>query len=92
MIELWGIRTDDYSTYDIRELVATFDDEQQAKDYVNNSTLEAAKNKYFRADPFYGKFRYRKESLLRYYEDCEIEKVESLVPPPHNTTLETQQK
>ena len=92
MIGLYGLRTYERTTYEIRELVATFDNEQQAKDYVNNSTLAASKNKYFRADPFYGKFRYRKESLLRYYEDCEIEKVESLVPPPHNPTLEVKKK
>jgi len=95
MIGLYGLRTDEQWIYcngighwqEIRELVATFDNEQQAKDYVNNSTLGAAKNKYFRADPFTGKFRYRKGSLLRYYEDCEIEEVEQDTPPPHNPVM-----
>ena len=96
MIYLYGIREErEYGCWfedwgwrreTIRELVATFDEVQDAKDYVKNSTLAAADKPYFRADPISGKFRYRKGSLLRYYESCEIEiKIEEEEsPPPHN--------
>lgn len=95
MIELWGLRWDrEYShsgnfiTEETRDLVATFDTMEAARDYVKNSLLKAAKGRYFRADPHRGKFRYRKNSLLRRYTDYEIEGAIESVPPPHNPTLE----
>jgi hypothetical protein len=95
MIELWGLRWDrEYShsgnfiTEETRDLVATFDTMEAARDYVKNSLLKAAKGRYFSADPYRGKFRYRKTSLLRWYTDYEIEGAEESVPPPHNPTLE----
>ena len=95
MISLYGIREEREYGYGgwtgnretIRELVATFDEVQDAKDYVKNSTLAAADKPYFRADPISGKFRYRKGSLLRYYESCEIEIEEEENPPPHNPIM-----
>ena len=92
MIHLYGIREKrEYGYYcygcssnTIRDLVATFDEIQHAKDYVRNSTLAAASKPYFHADPISGKFKYRKGSLLRHYESCEIEIEEEEVPTPHN--------
>ena len=89
MIFLYGIKEEVEYGYGgwtgnsetIRDLVATFDEMQDAEDYVRNSTLAAASKPYFHADPISGKFRYRKGSLLRYYESCEIEEEEN---PPHN--------
>jgi len=97
MIELWGLRWDrEYShsgnfiREETRDLVATFDTMKAAKDYVEKSLLKAAKKdpQYFRADPYRGKFKYRKNSLLRWYTDYEIEGAAESVPPPHNPTLE----
>ena len=96
MIELWGLRWDEqypFSRYlmpeETRDLVATFDTMEAARDYVKSSLLKAAKeDQYFSADPHRGKFKYRKNSLLRWYTDCEIERAEEPVPPPHNPTLE----
>jgi len=92
MIFLYGIKKEAEYGYGgwtgnsetIRDLVATFDEMQDAKDYVTNSTLAAASKPYFHADPISGKFKYRKGSLLRYYESCEIEIKEEEIPPPHN--------
>ena len=90
MIYLYGTREErDHGYYGcssntIRDLVATFDEMQVAKDYVTNSILAAASKPYFHADPISGKFKYRKDSLLRYYESCEIEIEEEEVPTPHN--------
>lgn len=89
MIFLYGIKEEVEYGYGgwtgnsetIRNLVATFDEMQDAEDYVRNSTLAAASKPYFHADPISGKFRYRKGSLLRYYESHEIEEEEN---PPHN--------
>ena len=92
MIFLYGIKEEVEYGYGgwtgnsetIRKLVATFDEMQDAKDYVTNSTLAAASKPYFHADPISGKFKYRKGSLLRHYESCEIEIEEEEVPTPHN--------
>ena len=89
MIELYGLRYNEEPGVEIHELVATFDTVEAAKDYIENSLLKAAKkDQYFRADPYRGKFKYRKNSLLRYYEDHEIEGTDRSFPPPHNPTLE----
>ena len=95
MIELWGLRWDEeYShsgrviTEETRDLLATFDTMEAARDYVKNSLLKSAKDQYFRADPYGKKFKYRKNSLLRWYTDYEIEETVEPVPPPHNPTLE----
>ena len=93
MICLYGIREEEEYGYGgwtgnsqtIRDLVATFDEMQDAKDYVTNSMLNAARKPYFRANLMSGKFRYRKGSLLRHYESYEIEEEET--PPPHNPEL-----
>ena len=93
MISLYGIKEEaeyDYGGWTgksetIRDLVATFDEMQDAKDYITNSTLAAANKPYFHANPISGKFRYRKGSLLRYYESYEIEEEE--IPAPHNPEL-----
>ncbi len=91
MILLYGIREEAEYDYDgwtgsrksVRKLVATFDELQDAKDYVANSTLAAVNNPYFYADLNLGKFKYRKGSLLRNYENCEID-CEKEEIPPHN--------
>ncbi len=95
MIERWGLRWDkEYShsgkviTEETRDLLATFDTMEAARDYVKNSLLKSAKDQYFRADPYRKKFKYRKNSLLRWYTDYEIEEAVEPVPPPHNPTLE----
>tara|TARA_R100001463_G_scaffold103601_1_gene158000 strand:- start:783 stop:1064 length:282 start_codon:yes stop_codon:yes gene_type:complete len=93
MISLYGIKEEAEYGYGgwtgnsetVRKLVATFDELQDAKEYVANSTLKAANDPYFYADPISGKFKYRKGSLLRYYESCEIEEEE--IPAPHNPEL-----
>ena len=91
MIFLYGLREEAEYGYGgwtgnsetVRKLVATFDELQDAKDYVANSTLKAANDPYFYADPISGKFKYRKGSLLRNYESCEID-CEKEEIPPHN--------
>ena len=100
MIGLYGTRIEYEYGYDgdgevliqIRELVATFDKEQDAQDYVKNSTLAAADKPYFRAGVHSGKFRYRKGSLLRYYEGYEIDELEQSTPPPHNPGMAKRNK
>jgi hypothetical protein len=78
-----------FITEETSDLVATFDTMETARDYVKKSLLKAAKkDQYFRADPYRGKFKYRKNSLFRWYTDYEIEGAEESVPPPHNPTLE----
>ena len=88
MIELYGLRYNEEPGVEIHELVATFDTMEAAKDYVKNSLLKSARGQYFRADPYSGKFKYRKNSLLRWYTDYEIEEAVEPVPLPHNPTLE----
>ena len=94
MFELYGIREDSIYGYggwtgkkeEVRELVATFDDEYCAERYAEDSKLAAAHSLYFRPDIKRGKYKFRKESVLRNYEDYEIcEKQNYLVE--HNPIL-----
>jgi hypothetical protein len=84
MIYLYGVRR---RREPIRELVATFDEVQDAEDYVRDSMLAAAKKPYFYPDPLSGKFTYKKDSLLRDYETCEVEDDEAEGITPHNPTV-----
>jgi hypothetical protein len=92
MIYLYGIREEREYGYGgwtgsretIRELVATFDAVQDAEDYVRDSMLAAAKKPYFYPDLLRGKFTYKKGSLLRDYESCEIQDDETEGITPHN--------
>ena len=78
MFELWGIRRDyfqrqiggSFEPEDTRELVATFSTEALARAYVKSSELIKDKNTSFSIQR--GRYRYRKDSLLRYYDDYEI--------------------
>lgn len=78
MFELWGIRRDyfqrqiggSFEPEDTRELLATFSTEALARAYVKSSELIKDKNASFSIQR--GRYRYRKGSLLRYYDDYEI--------------------
>jgi hypothetical protein len=95
MIYLYGIREEREYGYGgwtgnretIRELVATFDTTQDALDYVRDATLAAAKKPHFYPDLPRGKFTYKKDSLLRDYESCEIQDGEAEGIIPHNPTV-----
>ena len=92
--ELYGLREDyDYgyggtpgSIYEVRVLVATFDSEELAKEYVKKSELKNSQHLYG-LRMRYGKHRYRASSLLRSYADCEILLREEPVKPQHNPIL-----
>lgn len=64
-------------------IVATFDTEQQAKNYIKNSTL---KNPQPRRG-FQSPKVFRKNSLLYGYDSATVEKYYQHIPPPHNPTI-----
>jgi hypothetical protein len=72
MIELWGLRRDyfqrqiggSFEPEDTRELLATFSTEALAKSYVKSSELNPSMRS--------SRYRFRKGSLLRYYDSYEI--------------------
>ena len=96
MVELYGLRTDyaqhliggSFEREEVRDLVAVFDTEQMAKDYVKNSELTNHKNSIYEQyyDIYRKKFRYKAKSVLRHYTDYEITSPES-VSVPVNPTL-----
>ena len=68
------------SLHETRELIAIFDSEKLAKEYVRNSELK---------NPHRSAYRYRSSSLLRHYDDFEIvlHIPEVEYPPEHNPVL-----
>lgn len=91
MFELWGIRRDyfqheiggSFEPEDTRELVATFSTEALALAYVKSSELIKGKNTFFCIQR--GRYRYRKDSLLRDYDDYQICSEGGSVP--HNPVI-----
>jgi hypothetical protein len=95
LIELWGIRYEwhqhkiggSFEREVIRELLATFTLEAEAKRYVRESELKASgKGAYW--DIQRGKHRFRKGSLLREFNDYELMEHHPLPRVPHNPILE----
>lgn len=92
MIELWGIRYEWHQhqiggTFErevIRELLATFTLEAEAIRYVRESSLKASST----SDIQRGKYRFRKGSLLREFNDYEFMEHHPLPRVPHNPILE----
>jgi len=88
LYELYGLRNDyepgygdrQGSMHETRELIATFDNEKLAKEYVKKSELK---------NPDRSDYKYRSSSLLRYYDDFEIvlHIPEVEYPPIHNPVL-----
>jgi hypothetical protein len=78
MFELWGLRRDyfqreiggSFDPEDTRERVATFSTEALALAYVKASELKTTNRISFSVQK--GHYRFRKGSLLRYYDDYEI--------------------
>jgi hypothetical protein len=91
--ELYGLRTDSVYGYggwtdekeEVRELLATFSTIEKAEQYVSNSMLKAAKDKYFIGRIKRGNYKFKKASLLREYDDYEICRTEE--SPPHNPII-----
>lgn len=94
MVELYGLRTDyqqhrigeSFEPVEVRNLIAVFDTEQMAMDYVKNSELVRMKGYEPYYDIYRKKFRYKANSVLRHYTDHEITSPES-VSVPLNPTL-----
>ena len=94
MVELYGLRTErvqhkiggSFEAQEIRDLVATFDTEADAKAYVQASELTKQKGFQPTYNIYRKQFRYRKGSLLRNYTDYEICSPET-VSVPHNPVL-----
>ena len=94
MVELYGLRTDhvqhliggSFESEQVRELIATFDTEADAKAYVQASELTKQKGLQPTYNVWRKKFRYRAGSLLRHYTDHEICSPET-VSVPHNPSL-----
>lgn len=91
MNELWGIRTDHFQRQIggpfepeiTRDLVATFTLEEDALKYVKKSELKGDRH----VDIQRGMYRFRKESLLRMYDDYEICTHHENPRVAHNPTL-----
>jgi hypothetical protein len=91
--ELWGLRRDYFQRHiggsfdpeDTRERVATFSSLELAEAYIRASELNKEKNAFFNIQR--GHYRFRKGSLLRYYDDYEIESFEPS-DVPHNPRME----
>ena len=64
------------------EVVATFDNEKDAKTYIRESKLKTPIRESFSAQ-----ITFKKGSLLRDYEDARVEGEEEKIPPPHNPTI-----
>lgn len=92
MVELYGIRTNHFQTKiggpfessTDRELLATFSSRALAEQYVKNSSLVTTPSSA--VDISRGRYRFRKGSLLRDYEDFEITSPEA-VNVPHNPKI-----
>lgn len=92
MFELWGLRRNyfqqtingEYLPEDIRERIATFSTEALALTYVMASELK--KNKNAIANVQRKRYRFRKNSLLRDYDDYEIVPYDS-VSVPHDPMI-----
>ena len=92
--ELYGLREDyDYgygdnpgTSQDICDLIATFDSREQAEAYVGESELKNPQHHYGHRLQF-GKYRFRKASLLRSYADFQISPRADVVEPEHNPML-----
>lgn len=90
--ELYGVRTDysqsavggDFEPDETRDLVATFDAEDQAKAYVLASRL---KNQT-RRGTFQQPTTFRKASLLADYDSAEIEQIWPQAAISHNPSLD----
>jgi len=95
LTELWGIRTDyfqqkiggPFEPETTRELLATFTLEEDARKYVKKSHLKGDPNRH--VDIQRGMFRFRKESLLRMYDDYEICTHHDVPRVAHNPTLKS---
>ena len=94
MVELYGLRTDyaqhliggSFEREEVRDLVAVFDTEQMAKDYVKNSELDKPKHGYQPSyDIYRKKFRYKAKSVLRHYTDHEISSPDTISVPVNPT-------
>jgi hypothetical protein len=91
MFELWGMRRDyiqrtiggSFDPEDTRERVATFSTEALALAYVKASELKKGTNTQDRQRGYY---RFRKNSLLRYYDDYEIVGFDS-TSVPHDPVI-----
>ena len=95
--ELYGLREDIiYSCghpliVEVKELIATFDTEELAKEYVRKSSIQKkkAQTRYriqgMRYEPV--EYRYKDSSLLRLYGKCEIVFRKKTAEPQHNPTL-----
>jgi hypothetical protein len=90
MVELYGLRTDyaqhrvgeSFEPHEVRDLVAVFDTEQMAMDYVKNSELTKPKHGYEQYyDIYRKKFRYKAKSVLRHYTDHEITSPDTISVP-----------
>jgi len=69
----------DPEVFEEREVIATFDTQEMAEEYVAKSRLKQPKRNTWMSDrPF------RSNSLLAYWSFVEIEQVQIEVPPPHN--------
>jgi len=98
MYELYGLLTEhEYGyggytgrTIEHRDLVATFDTEELAKEYAIKSMLKAvreqSRNRRLTPRPINGRVFLRR-SLLDGYEDFEIEESLPGVPPCHNPKI-----
>ena len=94
MVELYGLGTDhvehviggSFESEHVRELIATFDTEADAKAYVQASELTKQKGFQPSYDIYRKKFRYLAGSLLRDYTGHEICSPET-VSVPHNPRL-----
>jgi hypothetical protein len=89
MFSLYGLRTDyfqksiggSFEPEQTKELVATFDSEKDAKAYVKASEL--GKIATHAVDIQRGRYRFRRGSLLRQFDDYEII-ADVPVEVPHN--------
>ena len=90
--ELYGLKKSVVDSFghplieEVRDLIATFDSEKLAKEYVKKSELKNPQHHYGLVMR-HGKYRYRASSLLRSYANCEIVIREEPVQPQHNPTL-----
>jgi len=94
MVELYGLRTDyrqhriggSFEAEEVKDLVATFDSQSDAENYVKVSELAKQSGLQPTYDIYRKKFRYRAGSVLRLYTDYEICSPET-VSVPHNPKL-----
>jgi hypothetical protein len=75
-----------YRDHEVREALATFDDERLAKAYIKKSKLKSY-SEWNRTSTRYPRKQFRATSLLHYYTDAEIETYVAPTIPPHNPTI-----